>query len=254
MRATIVAMVGVALAVPTPPSQSAYQAFVVQQIRARAKIASQKSTQKLLALLDSPDFRNEFLAIAPQLSGLTSTALLTNYRDAVSTAEIIHNFPADASLQAFNNVDVDLKMLMGRGPDAYNATYFINQWEIAILSPNHTDRDTLMEWMVPAAAAEMGLYRMRGFSGINPFGISGLGGWPANYEEASERVVYTSFNLFRTDIGVGEFGPVGVVFDRHGSAGVQNMTVLSAVDTVICCFAESPFPSYFGFLALAGRF
>lgn len=159
---------------PEPPSQSAYQREVVTKIAQRAAAASSVATPKLLALMDSADFRSHLKTVAPHLADITSPDLLHRYRQEVATTEIIHNFPADVALMDdFNTVDVDLNMLMGKGAGAYNASYFINQWEIAHLFPNHTDRDTLMEWMVPAAATEMGMYQMKGFTGKNPFGISG---------------------------------------------------------------------------------
>jgi hypothetical protein len=193
----------------------------MSRIQSEAAVASQRATPKLLELLDDPDFRRRFATVVPFLAGLSAAQLLERYRNEVAVTEITHNFPAAHELATFNSVDVDLRLLA-------NASYFWNQWEIQYAYPEWTDKDTTMEWMVPAAATEMGLYKMKAFTGESPFDIHGLGGWPATYAEASERLVYTSFNQYRTDIGVDEFGPIAVLFDR---SYIQNMTVLSAVDT-----------------------
>lgn len=211
-----------ALAAAAPPRQSDYQRHAFKLIRARASLASRAATPSVLAALDDAGFRALLAQLLPDFAALGAAELLRHLRDEIAVAEMIHNLPANTSeVSAFNAVDADLAMLS-------EMSYLPNQWEVGYVRANRSEPGTLLEWMLPQAAAETGMYGLRPFTGGGMPGFEDFGGWPASLTEAEERPVYTSLNVFRVDMGVSDFGGVGLVLRR---SWLENITVVSAVDT-----------------------
>lgn len=207
-----------AMRVPAPPRQSAYQRQLMRRISEEARRGSVAAGSALLFAFGDEGFRSRLTQLLPESSEWSAPQLLNRFRGELAVSEIIHNLPARSS-PSINPVDVDLGILS-------QTTFLMNQWELAFLEPNRTDPGTLAEWMAPQDATETGLYGMVPFSGHDPLRLGGR--WPASFDEAAQRPVYNSLNFMRVDMGVAEFGPLGLVFRRRF---VENMTVVSPVDT-----------------------
>ena len=189
--------------------QTPGQAAATQRLGAAAGPASSQSLQGLLRLLDSPAVRGNLSAMCcPDLAALPAAELWARMRAEIQSVEIIHGFPADASLGGTDNIiDVDLELMSTLG-------YFPNQWQIAqglcpVPDPATSNRSCaegrLEGWLAPADATETSIVGLPPFTAPNPWGLRGQ--WPASFAEASGRVTYTLLNLHRLDM-VTEYGQV----------------------------------------------
>lgn len=211
--------------VPQPPRQTEYQRTFFAEKDAAAKVASQsRDTQmRLTALLDSSTFRNQLQTLAPSLSRISTSVLVSRFREELVIAEVAHGFHARDNPLQNNALDLDIDI-------ALNATWFYNQWQLPLLFPDREQRarHEFIAFMAPAAAFESEDLGMKSFSGNNPYGNIWPGGYPANLPEASDRLVYNVINLHKLDFPNYLWGDVSFVFNN---TAVNDLVLLVPMDS-----------------------
>ena len=83
--------------------QSPTQSSASRRIALAAAPASAQALP-ILRQLDDPAFRGNLSACCPDLSTLTAAQLWARFQAELETVELIHSFPADASLGGTDNV------------------------------------------------------------------------------------------------------------------------------------------------------
>ena len=209
---------------PDPPVQTQLQRQIFAKHAAEAAVAAPRATPAVLEAFDDPGFRAALERCCPEFARLSAGALLEEFRAQMSVIEIIHNFHPTVNENGTdhrpNSADVTLAMLE-------NSTYLYNMWELAPL--NLTDVSYIEGWIGMSAKMENGLLRYPPFSRADapsgrPFPY---GGWPKNWEEASERPVYAATNQWYSDAGWPWYGSVGVVLAEE----LKAFTTIGPFDT-----------------------
>jgi hypothetical protein len=241
---------------PIPPRQSPTQARIFAEHAAEAAAASPLATPAVLAAFADPAFAKVLEACCPDVAQLSPAALLDEFRSQMQITEIVHNFHptvnTDGSDHRPNSADVTLAALR-------SADFLYNMWCVFYvpatqsivgrtaarravltllvcrgattreLAPLNLTNITYIEgWIGMSAKMETGLLRYPPFS--RPDAPSGkpfpYGGWPASFEEASQRPVYAATNQWMSDAAWPWYGSVGVVLAEQ----IKNLTTLGPFD------------------------
>eukprot|EP00041_Stephanoeca_diplocostata_P015596 m.298601 g.298601 ORF g.298601 m.298601 type:complete len:520 (+) comp20092_c0_seq2:141-1700(+) len=210
-----------------PPVQTQAQLKAFTRIAMSALNASNDAERGTIAFIGSEAVQSALGRIAPELTALKPEELWNRYKKQVEVTEILHGFPAANNPTQNNALDLDIDI-------ALNASWFYNQWQLPILyrAREFTSYWSLIAYLAPAAATEVGTWKLNAFTGDipGPTNTRGMwpGGYPASLPEASDRAVYAVFNQHRLDFPVRLWGNVGFVFRNEY---VKNLTILMPVDT-----------------------
>jgi len=231
--------VGACSATYKPPPQTEAQVKAYANFKADAATASIAARTHVLALFDDADVRAALEKCCPSIAALSSSELLNRYIAEVAVSEIAHGFPAQNIPEQINALDLDIDI-------ALNSSWFLNQWQLPLLYSKRelTSVYSLIAYLAPAGAMEVETWKLNPFTAANPFGDNiWPGGWPADLQEASDRLVYAVLNQHQLDFPNSNWGNVGVVFK---TSYVRNMTILTAVDSGdFVCACDTNFTTTF---------
>ncbi len=226
-------------------SQTPRQREIVAAIRTRAVAASVAASEALIVELEQPEFRSALAQRGlPELSRQSGRALLERLRAEAASAEIVHNLAiwanetSDAACNAVANpggatCPSCLGWSVGNAQDMPRTPIFQrpqldNLWELGahgFVQPHH-----VVDWMSGPDTFEVGALGCDPFSGTlpnpSPWFKDGAVDFPRNISEANERPIYAVLDLKKIDVGVPDFGPVGIVFNRSKLA--QDITFMPA--------------------------
>eukprot|EP01102_Stenamoeba_stenopodia_P001694 TRINITY_DN11538_c0_g1_i1.p1 TRINITY_DN11538_c0_g1~~TRINITY_DN11538_c0_g1_i1.p1 ORF type:complete len:476 (+),score=77.24 TRINITY_DN11538_c0_g1_i1:90-1517(+) len=185
-----------------PPRQGAVQQQVWEAVNEAAITASAAATPRVLEYLDSSEFRSQ-IADIDELNGASAQEILDVLRSLIRGSTYHHNFPV---LSTFDNLDVGLNKMMANGfvPNVYTAVY---EGELPYFPSIQNQYNVEMEVM-----------------GYPPF----VNATSPTLAEALERPSYTCGNIYRVAGGCFSFGDLSL---QINPSWIQNMTILSAVDT-----------------------
>eukprot|EP00040_Diaphanoeca_grandis_P016919 m.87735 g.87735 ORF g.87735 m.87735 type:complete len:468 (+) comp26113_c0_seq1:140-1543(+) len=203
---------------PWPAGQTPFQRDLTANISLKAIGLSENATASLLSLLGSTSVNKTLAACCPDWVNRSPTQILNALREFVANAEVVHNFDAVTPTGRGGMRDVNLSL-------ASRTPYFLNQWQLDFsnLSSGCTNPSE--------ANAERAIFGFSKFSSsrqVVDFGKQTVMPFPKTFAEAAVRPVYAALNMLRTDGGSGNFGDVGVVFNR---SYVNPMLILSPCDT-----------------------
>jgi hypothetical protein len=210
-----------------PGPCSSVQTTVMRQLERNAAAASSGATAEVLAAFDDSLFRKMLKdALPPGTTALDPTApaieLLARYRAEVAVAEPVHSFrgvglhPTQMSLQ-----------------EAMNSTSAPSLWALQVMAQHAGDGPAANAHGDHAGfggmnAGEEGLFGFPAFTGMRHDPAWAAKQWPKTLAEASDRPLYSSFNLRKISGGNDIFGPVGMVWR---STSMRARTILAPVDT-----------------------
>eukprot|EP01065_Artemidia_motanka_P037926 TRINITY_DN46815_c0_g1_i1.p1 TRINITY_DN46815_c0_g1~~TRINITY_DN46815_c0_g1_i1.p1 ORF type:complete len:494 (+),score=159.59 TRINITY_DN46815_c0_g1_i1:59-1540(+) len=213
-----------AAAFPTPPRMTDVQQTVLARLRADARLAQNQGTADALQLLSSEPFKQALQVMAPELVNVAPSELLARWDAAQEVAEITHGFPVRDDPKQNNAIDIDIDIAM-------NASWFYNQWQLPILFP-HRERAAkfeLISYLGPAADIERNWWGFPAFTADTPFRKDlWPGGFPANLDEASNRLVYAMYNQHRLDFPTFLWGDISIIFNN---TEIADAVVLPPIDS-----------------------
>ena len=226
-----------------PTAQTAVQLRAMKTLSAKARAASQVSTNSMTSFLGTAEVRNKLKHYAPQLNSLSAEEIAAQWRSTVAAAEIVHGFHAAFNASRNNALDFDINL-------ALRADWFFTQWQIPILYPERANEtySSLCAFLAPAAANEMNVWDLPPFTAPIPRDPSPTpplwpGGYPRNLKEASNRAVYAVLNQHRVDFPAYYWGDVAVVFNR---SLVDPMVLYTPVDSGdYTCACDATFTTHF---------
>ena len=216
-----------------PARQTPKQREIVAAIRSRAVVASAAASEALLLELERPDFRAALATRGlPELSSQPGATLRARLRAEAETAEVVHNLAIwandthDAACSAVTNPggvscpsclgwSVGNAQGMPRTP-AFLQPQLDNLWELGV--HGYVAPHDVVGWMNGPDTFEVGAIGCDLFTGTlpgpSPWFHGGAVDFPRNLSEANERPIYAVLDLKKIDVGVPDFGPVGLVFNR----------------------------------------
>ena len=228
--------------------QTPEQRAVVARLALAAVSASADATEPLLTELDSLAFR---AALAQrglaELAKSPAHTLLSRLRAEVAASEVVHNLAlltvgvhnlASAHTNDSSSEDSCGSACLGWSPGncdgmprtpISNCTELNNLWALGFggwVAP-----DTVRGWMGGPDTFEVGCVGCAPFTGTLPYHC-GTGhcsrDWPATLTEAQQRPIYAVVDLKKIDVGIPDFGPVGIVFNK---STISSATILMPADT-----------------------
>ena len=107
----------------------------------------------------------------------------------------------------------------------FNLTSLGSLWTLGY--ERYVAPEVVRDWMGEPDTFEVGALGCDSFTSTLP-GVGGGGNWPRSKAEAAERPIYAVLDLKKVDVGVPDFGPIAVVFNR---SAVQSSTVFMPADT-----------------------
>jgi len=212
-----------------PPHQSTFQRKQWKQVHIEAKILSKTALPSIYHFLSSPKIKTELHNCCSHL--LTSstinnaTALYSLLAAEMQVSELVHNFDARASK---NNPTGDVNL-----DQANEFQFFPNEWQLEYLNL----LDDFGGSKSPEDSAETGMFGCAEFTGTNYT--------PGNWNEASDRLVYTAINTRKIASGNPNFGDITVVFKKDY---LQDMALLFPLDSGIfemTCNSSGPHKNFF---------
>jgi hypothetical protein len=181
---------------PDVPRMYASQKAAVARTAAAAINHSAAATAPLLAHLNSTAFRASLQACCSRsgLAHASAEEVLAKLREALYTAELVHNF--DGVWETDATIEIGL----------HNATsYFPSTWMLRYneyYGPRFNPR--FGQPASPEPSGEEGVFRLPPFHGPHDE--------PLSFAAASSRLLYVALNLLRVDVGNPGFGNVTAVF------------------------------------------
>lgn len=208
----------------TPSKQTAFQAALVARVRQESRRLSESAKPRLLEALASPNLRSKLRKCCPGIADEPATSLLTLLVDSFRSAELTHNFNANATGTWEGDIDIEHAIATPFLPNLWTAEY------LKLAAPTDQPEED---------KAEVGIMGFRPFSDGKPVG---RGSKPVNLSEAIERPLYTTSNLLHIDIGSTIFGDVSMILTPSYA---QPMALLEPVDTGNweVCSARARYPS-----------
>jgi hypothetical protein len=229
----VVVVIGMAAVAEGSSAQTPRQRQIVSAIRSRAIIASAAATTALIAELEQPEFRSQLAQRGlAELSKEPGRGLLERLRAEAAAAEVVHNLaiwanetddaacnavtdPAGAACPSCLGWSVGNAQGMPRTP-VFQQPQLDNLWELGV--HGFVQPHDVVGWMNGPDTFEVGAIGCDPFSaalpGPSPWFHGGAVDFPRNISEANERPIYAVLDLKKIDVGVPDFGPVGIAFNR----------------------------------------
>lgn len=200
----------------TPEIQTNAQKIAFRRHQAKAKVASEAATPRLLEFFDSAGFRQSIQDCCPETAKMSAVEILEHFRAEVRHAELPHSFPTGEG----HSITLGHHFHTGLGMK-YN--WLLNRYQAAMVTADSTSSEDQVNnsaiTPVWVDLAETGMYGCPEFQ--NPESPT--------WTEAADRVIYVALNLRQLDTGsVPTFGDATAVFSN---SYVKDMVLLSPVDT-----------------------
>jgi len=225
---------------PLPPIRTPVQIAVIEQKKAKAKVASEAATPHVLAFFASADFRRAIQRCCPEAAALLPEELLKQLRAEVNAAEYAHAFPVKRNSTHVGGghftIELGLKYQFLLNPYQANidAQQLSKVRDLTGLSPDRVGNagnalelaaPGFMEFSPSSGAGRTMALAEENIFGLPPFKNESNPTW----EEAADRLVYVAQNLRRVDFGSAPtFGDATIIFNNNY---VRDMILAAPVDT-----------------------
>mmetsp|Transcript_38648 Transcript_38648/g.53663 ORF Transcript_38648/g.53663 Transcript_38648/m.53663 type:complete len:564 (+) Transcript_38648:49-1740(+) len=215
---------------------SAPQNATISRVAHLAKSASTSATHDVTSAFNTPGFRASWTQlVSPKIADLSAADILAAIRKEILSCEVVHAFSSTSenpNLQMFQVDDMNLTV-------ARRNHFYPNIRTLYFGGVQNVDKvETGMRWKLEdwAETSLMGFPPFTSHKNISglPFPVP----WPASWEEAYTRPIYSGTNIQRRAFPLPvHFGDVQLVFSR---AYINPISILSPSDTgwktIACIF------------------